>query len=89
MDVKVVAIRQFAHLCVSPSHRQDASGRFFPPQRYVLSHREYVDEHEVLVNHSNTGRHGLLGIIEVLLHPVDVDLPFIGRQQAVQNVHQG
>ena len=89
VDVEVIAIRQLAHLRAGSSHRQHTGSRFLSSEHDVLGHREHVDEHEMLVDHPDTGRHGLLGIVEVLLHAIDVDRSLVRGQQPVQDVHEG
>ena len=53
----------------------------------ILGDVENGDEHEVLVNHSDSGSDGVTGSVEVDNVSVDDDLTLIGRVQAVEDVH--
>ena len=58
------------------------------PQHDVLGDGEDGDEHEVLVDHADAGRHRVAGAVELLHRAVEKDLPLIGLVQAVQDVHE-
>ena len=89
VDVEVIAVRELGDLATGSSHRQHPGRGLLTPQDDVLGNGEDVDEHEVLVHHADASRHGLPGIGEVLLRPVDEHLPLVGVEQAVEDVHEG
>ena len=54
----------------------------------VLGDGEDGDEHEVLVDHADAGRHRVAGTGEVLDLAVELDLALVGLVEAVEHVHQ-
>ena len=54
----------------------------------VLGDGEDRDQHEVLVDHADPGRHGVAGPGEVLDDVVEHDLALVGLVEAVEDVHQ-
>ena len=69
--------------------QEEASPHRLDAQHHVLRHRHHRDEHEVLVDHPDALGDGIAGLVD--LHPPasDVDLPLVGRVEAVEDVHQG
>jgi hypothetical protein len=66
-----------------------AEGGLLVAEHHVLGNGEHGDQHEVLVHHADSGRHGVSRTREVLHDIVEQDLALFGPIQAVENVHQG
>ena len=60
----------------------------FDAQRHVLRGREHVDQFEVLVDHADAVRVGVLGVADGDLLAVHEDLSFVGIVDAGQHVHE-
>jgi hypothetical protein len=57
-------------------------------ERYIFCDGENRDQHEVLVNHSDTGTHGVSGAGEVNHRVINEDLALFCLVQAIENIHQ-
>jgi len=54
----------------------------------VLCNSKDGNKHEVLMHHSDSGRHRVAWSGEVLLDAVDFNMSLIGGVETVENVHQ-
>ena len=54
----------------------------------VFGDSEYGDQHEVLVDHANAGRHGVAGTLEFVNDTVQQDFALVRGIQAVEDVHE-
>ena len=90
VDREPVALGQLAHVAagLAPVEQAGRAG-FLHAEGDVLRDREHGHEHEVLVHHSDAGRDGVLGRMELDALPVEQDLALVRLQQPVQDVHQG
>jgi hypothetical protein len=89
VDVKSEAGGDLAHLRAGRLQVELAGeGGLFVAEHDVLGDGEDGDQHEVLVNHPDSGGHGVAGAGEALDDIVEEDLPVVGLVQAVQDIHQ-
>ena len=86
VDRHAVALGQLEHAPFGARGVQDRAT--LATQHQVLGDGEDIDQHEVLVHHPDAGGHRLARVGEGLRDAVDHDLAAVGRQQAVQDVHQ-
>ena len=60
----------------------------WPAEHHVLHHRHRLDQHEVLVNHRDAGRHRLAGMVTGKFSAAEDDSAGIGRQHSEKHFHQ-
>ena len=76
-----------------PHLRRDGGGsdnapRLLPAEHHVLDHRHRLDQHEVLVNHRDAGRHRLAGMVTGKFSAAEDDRAGIGRHHSEKHFHQ-
>ena len=57
-------------------------------EHHVFGDGENGDQHEMLVDHANAGRHGVAGTLEFVNNIVQQDFAFVRGVQAIQDVHE-
>src|SRR5579859_2607260 len=65
----------------------DAAG--FVPQHDVFRHRQRWNQHEVLVNHTDTQAYGVARAVNMDQFAIDIDFATVGANQPVEDIHQG
>ncbi len=74
-------LRQFCDAALSASLVQQKARRL-EAKGDVLSHRMWLDQHKVLVDHADTQVNSVARRAQVDLLTLDINLPFVGPVQA-------
>ncbi len=65
-----------------------AIGEFFAEDD-ILGNGEGGNQHKVLVDHSNTQRNRVIGVMNIRDFPIDQNLTLVGFVKAIDDIHQG
>ena len=89
VDVESESIGNFAHAHPRRLEIEDSRDtRRLVSEHDVFGDGEDGDEHEVLVDHSNAGRHCVAGALELLNDSVEDDVALVRGVETVKDVHQ-
>ena len=89
VDGETVTARKLEHVLAGASAVEQAEhGCPFHPEHDVLGNGEDRHEHEVLVDHAYPGSKRVTGVVKPDGLPVEKDLPLVGLEQPVKDVHQ-
>ena len=90
IHVEPKASRNLAHLLARriDVEQFERSAHLLVAEHDVLRHSERVHEHEVLVHHRDTGRHGVAGASELDRLVVDGDVALVWVIQPKEHIHE-
>src|SRR5579883_587108 len=81
--------RKFADIRVSFGCVEDINVvDWLATQRDILTHRQWRDQHKVLMHHADAKRNGVAWARDVRQLAIDIDFTGIWAQQTVEDVHQ-
>ena len=83
-----IVLRQPRQLPPRPARARGEQRPALGAQDHVLDHRKGVHQHEVLVDHADTGGDGVLAALDGQGPPGDANLTPIGLVEAVEDAHQ-
>ena len=89
VDLQVVLAAEPHELGARPAHPGAEQEAAFDAEHHVLEHREWLDEHEVLVHHADPGCERILRAPDDRRLAAHEDLAAVRLVVAVEDAHQG